>query len=195
MPFFEPIEPPKRRRRRRRRRTEDAFDVRWQAPRTTLPQWLPAGFVLATSDEMVVAIRQIGCFPAGVDIEILALSRFEPTQDDVAEGLGYDFFVGRPRRPSEHDFRFGVLFADGRRATTDGQWPPPRDAKTPYVSSAGGDGEPGCWIARMWLTPLPPEGPLWLVCQWPARGIPETRKRLDGGRLRRAAAKATSLLD
>lgn len=42
----------------------------------------------------------------------------------------------------------------------------------------------------MWVEPLPPTGPLGLLCEWPAKGIPETRVDLDGRAVRDAASRA-----
>jgi hypothetical protein len=32
-----------------------------------------------------------------------------------------------------------------------------------------------------WVWPLPPAGPFALVCEWPSRGIGETRVEIDAG--------------
>jgi hypothetical protein len=41
-----------------------------------------------------------------------------------------------------------------------------------------------------WVWPLPPEGPLAFVCEWPIADIPETRTEIDSALLRDAAADA-----
>lgn len=77
--------------------------------------------------------------------------------------------------------RVGVQFQDGRRATsTDGaphrfdrDKPPPK----PVMSEEGGGGGAGSWQQMYWGLPLPPPAPLQLVHEWPAAGIPVTRKR------------------
>jgi hypothetical protein len=43
----------------------------------------------------------------------------------------------------------------------------------------------------MW--PLPPIGPLFFVCEWPAAGIPLTRVEVDSERLRDAAGRSREL--
>jgi hypothetical protein len=40
---------------------------------------------------------------------------------------------------------------------------------------------------------LPPPGPLAFVCQWPARGIPESRSEIDARLVLEAAVRVTSL--
>jgi hypothetical protein len=44
-----------------------------------------------------------------------------------------------------------------------------------------------------WLTPLPPAGPLEVVCSWPAHDIPESRTVLDGAVIAQAASRAEVL--
>jgi hypothetical protein len=46
------------------------------------------------------------------------------------------------------------------------------------------------WDYELWVRPLPPSGPLGLLCQWPAKGIPETRVDLDGAAILQAASRA-----
>jgi hypothetical protein len=41
-----------------------------------------------------------------------------------------------------------------------------------------------------WVWGLPPPGPLAFVCEWPARGIPETRAKMDAGLVLEAADRA-----
>jgi hypothetical protein len=41
-----------------------------------------------------------------------------------------------------------------------------------------------------WIWPLPPPGPLDLVCAWPVHGILETRATIDGGAILKAAGRA-----
>jgi hypothetical protein len=44
-----------------------------------------------------------------------------------------------------------------------------------------------------WVWPLPPDGPFAFVCEWPARGIPESRAEIDGGAILQAAGRAVTL--
>jgi hypothetical protein len=37
---------------------------------------------------------------------------------------------------------------------------------------------------------LPPDGPVTFVCEWPAFGIEETRKRIPAARILKAAERA-----
>lgn len=53
-----------------------------------------------------------------------------------------------------------------------------------------GGGGGGAWDGEYWLWPLPPPGPLAFVCEWPARGIPQTRSEVDASLVCDAAEQA-----
>jgi hypothetical protein len=42
----------------------------------------------------------------------------------------------------------------------------------------------------VWVSPLPPEGPVTFVCEWPAFDIEESRRVLDGAKFIEAAEQA-----
>ena len=42
-------------------------------------------------------------------------------------------------------------------------------------------------------SPLPPDGPLHLVCVWPAEGLALTRAEIEAAPIREAAARAETL--
>ena len=80
--------------------------------------------------------------------------------------------------------RVGVQFSDGRKATNTGGFPHrPPDFEIPplgpVMHGGGGGGGERHWHQSQWVWPLPPGGPLAFVCQWPAAGIPLTRRELD----------------
>jgi hypothetical protein len=44
-----------------------------------------------------------------------------------------------------------------------------------------------------WVWPLPPAGPFAFVCEWPSRGIAESRAEIDAGLILEAAGRAVTL--
>ena len=97
---------------------------------------------------------------------------------------------------------FGVQFADGRKATNLDERMPFRMLEDPDLQpdgpvlspSRGGGGGGGRWRHGFWVWPLPPEGPLAFVCEWPVAGIPETRTEIDSALVRDAASRSRRAL-
>ncbi len=93
-------------------------------------------------------------------------------------------------------FRFGVQYADGRKATTVGN-PFSADAEPqgPILLPGSGGGGAREWDQSYWLWPLPPAGPLAFVCEWPAHEVALTRAEIDTSLILEAAARAETLWD
>lgn len=106
-------------------------------------------------------------------------------------------------------FRAGVEFADGSKATTLDAGPhrsssvvamtalqeeaaPPEES---VLLARGGTGGGQRWSQSLWLWPLPREGPLSFVCEWPALGIGLSRAAVDAALIREAAARSRPLWD
>jgi hypothetical protein len=85
-------------------------------------------------------------------------------------------------------FRFGVAYPDGRKATNIGHPPFGEEPVGPVLMQRGGGGGGRSWSFGYWLWPLPPPGPLRVVIEWPALGVPQTDLELDGAVLAAAAA-------
>lgn len=153
------------------------------APRGTLPGVVALERVLARTEVAAVCVTRLGAYPTGFEVELVTVSR--STADDLDPLL---FGPPRRRRGSEAEglpdemLRFGVQFADGSKATNVGG-DPPYDAAVaptgPVIVPGGGGGGGGSWHQSLWVWPLPPPGPLLLVCEWPAAGIPLTRSEID----------------
>jgi hypothetical protein len=95
---------------------------------------------------------------------------------------------------ADYYLRFGVGFADGRKATNLTQrhgfdeGPAPDPPTLRLVRWEGYDLL--AWEVDMWVYGLPTPGPLAFVVEWPARGIPETRAEIDASLVLEAAAQA-----
>lgn len=85
--------------------------------------------------------------------------------------------------------RFGVQFADGRKATTLGADTPRRlrsatdeeEPSGPILSPSGGGGCDCEWDQEYWLWPLPPPGTLTFAIEWPSKEIELSMCEVDAG--------------
>jgi len=96
--------------------------------------------------------------------------------------------------------RYGVVLGDGQQLILD--QPPGMYGVAPEkhsLSQTGGGGGGGEDSYRfddgMWLWPLPPAGPVEIVAQWPAFGIPESHVVLNSAPLIELASQARSVWD
>jgi hypothetical protein len=167
--------------------------VVWREERTREPDWTgppenaigattAIDFVLVNTGDVAVAVAGMTSYPTGVSFSVHLVLR-EPDYD---EDLAAPFF-----RPGGRNggFRFGVAFADGRKATGDAE----RGRDAIVLTQRGGGGGGATWDQSFWLWPLPPPGPLTFACEWPARGIAETVHSVDSAPIREAAERAVEL--
>jgi hypothetical protein len=99
-------------------------------------------------------------------------------------------------RRGDGTLRFGVGFADGRRAIAGAfgmAWPTGDAATEISLAARGGSGGQRRWSQSYWLWPLPPEGPLTFAFAWPAKGIAETTADVDTAPLRAAGTRSVEL--
>lgn len=156
-------------------------------PENVLPGVLGTGVVLVNTGALAVAVPVLAVWPTG------ALVTLELRRREYADGGDLDPFTWRHGPPQADGLRFGVGFSDGRKAL--GEWPgrPAGPPERPVLLPRGGHGGGLSYEQELWLWPLPPDGPVELVCEWPAQGVGEARATLDGGELRAAAARAIEL--
>jgi len=192
---------------------DDELAEAWVPPAWTQPPagWLPGRLaeagLLATTDEVAVAVTGVTAHPSGVGIELQWTLR-NPGQGRRAWAALVDRFEGGRFRPGLADetagLRFGVQLADGSTAIADmgpgfGSFggDPDELPVGPVLTFAhqGGQGDDRLMTGTgaLWLWPLPADGPLELVLAWPEFGIPETRHRFEHLELDAAARRAQPL--
>lgn len=179
---------------------------RWDSPPWDVrPGPVPLSVDLGRSASTVVLIEGARAYPDGVVLRLTVRVREQTVelrrrifqQLSVSHGRGLLHLALPPG-----GLRWGVEFADGQRVTSldddaphaerppdvlPADWAPDR----PVMQGLGRvDTFGAAWARDIWLWPLPPPGPLRLVCAWPDRGIPETATVIDAGPLRDAAARA-----
>ncbi|MBT2386626.1 ankyrin repeat domain-containing protein [Streptomyces sp. ISL-11] len=103
--------------------------------------------------------------------------------------------AGGDRGGGPGGLRFSVLLADGLRVSTLDASPWHADRRTGGPCLRLRDGSSGVFHygIELHLSQLPPGGPLTLVTEWPAAGVPETRTEFDGTALRAATAQVVEI--
>ena len=164
-----------------------------------LPGVVALELVVARTDQVAVCVSRLAGYPTGFEFELHTIAAPGQRDPDLDPLLFGPYRHRRPRAGTEQQLpddmlRFGVQFADGRRATNTGGFhhsddPPPG----PVMHAGGGGGGGGDWRQSNWVWPLPPPGPVVFVCEWPAVGIPVTSAEIDAQLVLDAASRAQAL--
>jgi hypothetical protein len=177
-------------------------------PWTGRPQGPPLGvavseLLLARSERAAVYVDYVDAYPEGFELKIRAsttVAYHELSRE--GDDSGPDVFgrhwpmVGERRDVLPRELlRIGVQFADGRAATNIGGHDRPVAGPTMWSLSGGGGGGGGESRFRQsyWISPLPPPGPVGIVCEWPAVDIPVVRHEIDARLILDAAGKARAM--
>jgi hypothetical protein len=146
---------------------------------------VPLRVVLARTDQAAVAVVGVTAYTRGVSLRLALRWRSRPGEEGFDEAmLGMPFGPGAMPQPLGGELppellRFGVQFADGRKATTLGASVPwgvgaapgeQMEPPGPILSLSSGDGGDGEWNQEYWLWPLPPPGTLTFAIEWPSEG-------------------------
>jgi hypothetical protein len=143
--------------------------------------------LIARSEQVVLAARQVLAFPAGIEVEVEAHGR--GTRPGQAPPPDPRDLTGHP------PLRFRVQFGDGREAAQDDEaglrtgLGPMLIVGGSEVSSGGPDDREDVRLT-LWIWPLPPPGPVTVTCSWPGRGLHDAGLVLDAAAIRAAASKA-----
>jgi hypothetical protein len=150
--------------------------------------------VLFRSGDLAIAVLGLVVFSNGLELQVVMRRRQLPAEPDPMHFHMRSRHARGGELPPEV-FRFGVEYADGRKATNLGNPFPVGDEQPtgPVLMERGGGGGGRSWSFGYWLWPLPPPGPLRVVIEWPAEGVPLTDIELDGAVLAAAAAEVDVL--
>jgi hypothetical protein len=175
----------------------------WRRQRMdVLPGVAPVSLLLARTEDTVVGLTDVRGYPAGFVFVLRVRWGHVAVPDEQPPWPFPDWGNPDPLDDELPDavLRFGVQFADGRKATNLDMFPfVPEDlpADQPVLVEGGGVGSEGgrlglgaFWDLELVVEPLPPPGPLTFVCAWPSRSIPEVRAEIDAGLILGAAAAA-----
>jgi hypothetical protein len=175
-----------------------------------LPEWLgpphnvlgglvALGLTAAHSENAAVRLELATAYPTGVQFRIDI--RWRAQVQSVSMSAAWDQEL-RPGQDLPADlFRAGFQLADGSKATWLGAGRgavaralrPDVRPKGPVLWPGAGGGGSRCWSQDLWLWPLPPEGRMEFVCEWPALGVELTRAELDARQIRAAATRSQTL--
>ncbi len=156
-------------------------------PRGVLPGMSTQRAVVFKTDRVFLIAQRFLSYPNGVEFTLTLRLRY---REDAQRDLPFQF--SGPRHPgpwSDEYLRLGVLLSDGTKWTNLTDWRPDKGGP-PVVKSLGGHGGENSFDMQHWIWPLPPEGSLTLVSEWPAFDVPETHVVLDATELRARAAEA-----
>ena len=153
-----------------------------------VPVTVPLDETLVRTGDWAVWLGEASVTADGMAFTLTIQGRAEQVEVERMHPLHAPAGAGAPR--------FGVGFADGRKAVSGG-FPaamPTGDAATEiHLAPRSGSGGQRRWTQTYWLWPLPPEGPLTFAFEWTARAIAETTVTLDAAPLRAAAAGVVEL--
>lgn len=196
--FFEP--PP---------RPPEPPQQRWRQPVWLGPPDNAMGGVVALellaahSEKAAVWIEAATAYPSGVEFEIEV--RWRPEVFEIVQrGAPWHYQPSLESELPDALFRAGFELADGSKVTTlatglsapapvaiEGQVD--QEPGGPVLMPRGGSGGGQSWSHGLWLWPLPPEGPLTFVCEWPALGIALARAEIETARIHDAAGRSKTL--
>jgi hypothetical protein len=201
MVFFEPLPPDPSDATSAEHRVPD-----WDGPPTAMFSGvIPVQQVIASAEHTRVVLVELRAFREGCLLEVNAVTRRGDRPEGEwagsrTTGLAQMFHPPTPGEPlPPYLLRFGVRFADGRKATTIHRWPgygePQPEPAPPVLRAMGGHGSTASndmldMSQPLWLWPAPPAQRFDLVVEWPAAGIELTHYQLDGARIAEAAAHA-----
>lgn len=179
----------------------------WQAADNELPVLLPVSETLAATEHLALGLFGVAVYSDGVEFRLEGRLRRQgiPVRDwnDLCADFVGHSPLGGPPHPAGR-LRYGLVLGDGEKVLAEG---------FPFFGTAGSSDETGehtlsrnstgasggsrnyASSDRLWLYPLPPEGPIEFVMQWPALGVDERRVVLDGSAMRALASRVQRFWD
>lgn len=157
----------------------------WTGPaEDELPALLPVSEVLAVTDNVAVALVGAHVHSDGVELLLERRMRRGDLSAEEWNRLTGVFFGHNHGMPDIGPLRYGLALGDGQRVLEGGAFGFSEDEPAnPTIARTRGSGGGDQWSFSgsdgLWLWPLPPEGPIELVMQWPGMDIPESRVILD----------------
>jgi hypothetical protein len=170
-----------------------------EPPADVVPGIVPVELILARTPQRAIGLSGIRAYPTGFGCTLHLRLREDIPGEQSNFGVFNMFGDGVDPAGEFADYylRFGVGFADGRKATNldhrrDLDEGPAPDPPTLWIIRWEGY-DRLAWEVDVWVYGLPPTGPLAFVVEWPARGIRESRVEIDAGLVLEAARRAVPI--
>ena len=162
-------------------------------------QIVPVELILTRTPQRAIGLTGIRAYPTGFGCTLhLRLREVIPGEQSTFGAFGmFGDQIDPAGEFADYYLRFGVGFADGRKATNLDysrdldEVPAPDPPTLRLVRWEGYDRL--AWEVDVWVYGLPPPGPLAFVVEWPARGIPESRVEIDADLVLEAARRAVPI--
>ncbi|MFI5609824.1 hypothetical protein [Amycolatopsis sp. NPDC051903] len=162
----------------------------WMGPPSDhiVPALLPWTRPLGRSERTIVALRGVEVWPEALTLRLTVYSR-----DTLEEGRSGSLIDHR-RIPDYNALLVGVLYPDGSRASSESiSVPSASEPDHPVLRAHGCGGSQFHLDHRVFVWPLPEDGPFTVVVQWLERDVEETHTELDGAAIHAAALGAGEL--
>lgn len=161
--------------------------VKWRGdPDDTIGIPLATTALLVHTDDIAIVASGFFAYPAGFTFSLVSVSRLSPSPSPMG-------FHPRQRGSGGGGLRFGIEFADGSKALGIPHWRPTEEPYQRTLRMEGGGGGGRTWRQGFWCEPLPPPGPMALVCEWPDFLVPETSIEIDATTIAEAGPQALAL--
>jgi hypothetical protein len=157
-------------------------------PSGWLPGWPGLPPLDAFGPEVAVRLLATGVLPQGVIFEVQLRGR-EP----YGSWAQLPFGLPRPDAGPGSALEVTMVVADERRCTAKMVGPLPTVSDGPSLAVLASPNTDRVHRYTLWLTPLPPAGPISVEIAWQAQGVPRRWATLDGKALHRAAEHAREL--
>lgn len=152
------------------------------------------GRILGRADEAAVEFDYVRAYPTGFEFTVT----LRKATVDLNDHPEWWLTAPGPRRQGNASrfCRLEVIFANGLRVSNADEFSGVSVSGTipeAGIRSWGGIGHHRRWVKTYWVWPLPPPGPVRLVCEWRAENIPATETSIEGTSLIGAAQAAQAL--
>jgi hypothetical protein len=165
----------------------------WVKQENVLPRIVALEQILAHTDDAAIALMGLWCYPNGFDFGIDVVLRKADRRGRLLSAMHMHHMLepGDPVPPEV--LRIGLQFSDGTKLTNlpQASKPWPRGGPDgPIMLPGGRGGSDHAYSLQFWVWPLPPPGPMTIVCEWPHFHIGQTEAIIDAQVVLDAAARS-----